>query len=308
MNLDIIMRKRYILENTKINTEILKAIETVTYRNDMLKLFAMLTMLIDHIGYMFFPEYQIFRTIGRLAFPIFAYQLSVGYMKTSNLKKYASRLLGFALISQIPYSFFSPNLEFKPFNLNIMFTLLSALGILYVYDIGIAKIGSFKSNKNYTELFFAAASFLGVFAMLIAPELLEIISNRKFRLEYGVYGLFMILLFHIYKDKKAPMVISYVLLSLFYAYFTAANLLAANSFKSTWTYLFSFGTVWKEMIYLKSHLPKHESIFFQSRSIFALIPIYTFQLSKIQIKINKYIGYLFYPVHITILLVIAKFI
>lgn len=124
-----------------------------------------------------------------------------------------------------------------------MFTLLLALGILYVYDIGTAKIDSFKSNKNYTELFF-----------------------------------------------------------------TTANLLAANSFKSTWTYLFSFGTVWKEMIYLKSHLPKHESIFFQSRSIFALIPIYTFQLSKIQIKINKYIGYLFYPVHITILLVIAKFI
>lgn len=52
------MGKRYILENTKINSEIPKAIETVTYRNDMLKLFAMLTMLIHHVGYMFFPEYQ----------------------------------------------------------------------------------------------------------------------------------------------------------------------------------------------------------------------------------------------------------
>lgn len=58
MNLGIMMGKRYILENTKINSEIPKAIETVTYRNDMLKLFAMLTMLIHHVGYMFFPEYQ----------------------------------------------------------------------------------------------------------------------------------------------------------------------------------------------------------------------------------------------------------
>lgn len=70
------------MKNNIINTEIPKAIETVTYRNDTLKLFAMLTMLIDHIGYMFFPKYRIFRTIGGLAFPIFAYQLSVGYMKT----------------------------------------------------------------------------------------------------------------------------------------------------------------------------------------------------------------------------------
>ena len=307
-SLRIMMKERYVLENNIINTEIPKAIETVTYRNDMLKLFAILTMLIDHIGYMFFPKYRIFRTIGRLAFPIFAYQLSVGYIKTSNLKKYASRLLSFALISQIPYSFFSPNLKFEPFNLNIMFTLLSALGILYVYDMGAAKIKSFKISKNYTELFFAAASFLGVFTMLIVPEILEVISNGKFSLEYGVYGLLMILVFHIYKDKKASMVVSYALLSMFYAYFTAVKVLAADSLKIVWTYLFSFSTVWEKILYLGGGLPRLEGFFFQSRSMFALIPIYTFELSEIRIKINKYIGYLFYPVHITVLLIIAKFI
>lgn len=296
------------MENTAINKKIPKDIEIVTYRNDTLKLFAMLTMLIDHIGYMFFPKYRIFRTIGRLAFPIFAYQLSVGYMKTSDLKRYASRLLGFALISQIPYSFFSPSLEFEPFNLNIMFTLLSALGILYVYDMGAAKINSFKNNKNYTELFYAAAAFLGVFAMLIVPELLEIISGSKFRLEYGIYGLLMILLFHIYKDKRPAMVISYLLLSMFYSYFTAVKLLAANSLKSMWTYLFSFGTVWGKIIYFRGGLPNLEGFFFQTRSIFALIPIYKFELYDGRIKLNKYVGYLFYPVHITILLIIAKFI
>ena len=38
---------------------------------NMLKIIAAISMLIDHIGYMFFPDVIIFRIIGRLAFPIF---------------------------------------------------------------------------------------------------------------------------------------------------------------------------------------------------------------------------------------------
>jgi hypothetical protein len=37
-------------------------------RNDILKVIAMVTMLIDHIGYLFFPNMMILRTIGRIAF------------------------------------------------------------------------------------------------------------------------------------------------------------------------------------------------------------------------------------------------
>ena len=64
-----------------------KLLQKTSYRNDVLKILAMVTMLIDHVGYMFFPGQMIYRTIGRLAFPIFAYQIAIGYSKTSNLKK-----------------------------------------------------------------------------------------------------------------------------------------------------------------------------------------------------------------------------
>ncbi|MPM81320.1 hypothetical protein SDC9_128372 [bioreactor metagenome] len=305
------------MDSAIVNTELSKtkkAAATAPYRDDMMKLLAMITMLIDHIGYIFFPDYRIFRTIGRLAFPIFAYQLSVGYIKTSSLKKYASRLLVFGLISQIPYSFFSPDLKFAPFNLNIMFTLLTALGILRLYDMGIDKIKSFKSNNSYTDLFFGAAAFLGILAALVVPELLEVLSDSKFRLEYGIYGLLMMLLFHINRNKRASMVISYVFLSLFYSYFTGVKLLAPNSLdwtkklKITWDYLFRFDDVWKRIVNYRGGLAKLEGFFFQSRSIFALIPIYTFGLLDVRIRLNKYIGYIFYPLHITILLLIAKFI
>lgn len=50
----------------------------------MIKKIALLTMLIDHVGYLFFPEQVLFKTIGRIAFPIFAYQISIGLHSTSN--------------------------------------------------------------------------------------------------------------------------------------------------------------------------------------------------------------------------------
>lgn len=40
---------------------------------DYLKLVAIVTMIIDHVGYYLFPEFQILRWIGRFAFPLFLF-------------------------------------------------------------------------------------------------------------------------------------------------------------------------------------------------------------------------------------------
>ena len=70
----------------------------------LLKYIAIITMLIDHIGLRFASGnlYFILRYIGRIAFPIFAFQIVEGYKHTSNLDKYKKRLFIFALISEIP--------------------------------------------------------------------------------------------------------------------------------------------------------------------------------------------------------------
>ena len=97
---------------------------------DFLKLVAVVSMLIDHIGGAFFPEMGLFRWVGRLAFPIFCYCLTVGLLYTRSVKNYLLRLGIFALVSQPfyilavhPASAFWESLT----NWNIFFTLFFSL-------------------------------------------------------------------------------------------------------------------------------------------------------------------------------------
>lgn len=117
----------------------------------VLKIIAIVTMTFDHTGYLIFGDFSYFNYIGRLAFPIFAFQISQGYIHTKNLKKYLSRLLIFAVISQIPFTLFLcsrsevvpiseiPNILYNSFilwssTLNIFFTLIIGLIAIIVYD------------------------------------------------------------------------------------------------------------------------------------------------------------------------------
>jgi hypothetical protein len=75
--------------------------------------------------------------IGRLAAPIFMFCIANGYMHTSNVKKYISRIIIFALISQIPYILFfrvGMEMDFKDIGLNILFTLALGLIAIYAFD------------------------------------------------------------------------------------------------------------------------------------------------------------------------------
>ena len=96
---------------------------------NFIKLVAILSMTADHVGSAFFPEYPVFRWIGRIAFPLFCYCLTVGMLYTHDIKKYLLRLGAFALISQ-PFwilAFNADDFWGNLWNLNIFFTLLVSL-------------------------------------------------------------------------------------------------------------------------------------------------------------------------------------
>ncbi len=99
-----------------------------------LKCVAIVTMLIDHVGAIFFPEYLIFRYIGRIAFPIFCFLLVEGFFHTRDIRKYMFRLGIFALISEIPYdlAFRGVALEFE--KQNVFFTLFIGVALMYALE------------------------------------------------------------------------------------------------------------------------------------------------------------------------------
>ena len=68
-----------------------------------LKIIALLTMLIDHIGVLLFPDIAALRIIGRIAFPIFAYLIAEGCIYTKNKWKYFRNVFTTCIIYQIVF-------------------------------------------------------------------------------------------------------------------------------------------------------------------------------------------------------------
>ena len=70
---------------------------------EWLKIIACLTMLIDHIGAVFFPGQLAWRMVGRIAFPIYCFLLAEGLARTRNMKRYGIRLAIGAVLAEIPF-------------------------------------------------------------------------------------------------------------------------------------------------------------------------------------------------------------
>lgn len=145
-----------------------------------LKIIAIIAMTFNHIAHVFGAEmpdwlYFLFMMPGGLTFPIMAYFMSEGYRYTSNFKRYAGRLLIFALISLFPYIYALDA------SLNVLFTLLLGLFILYLSD-------PLKSNTMFHIAF--------LIAILIS-----------YNCDWGLIGVPMILYYHRYRESRIRRVI-----------------------------------------------------------------------------------------------------
>ena len=137
-----------------------------------LKIIAMLTMLIDHIGYILCPRVMIFRIIGRTALPIFAFMIAEGCIYTKNRLKYFLSIFVLAVICQTGYFVAGLGVD-----LSILVTFSYSLVIIFSLQNLRAKI----SDGRKSEILFS--SLLSVFAVGITY-----VMNRQFRVDYGFWG------------------------------------------------------------------------------------------------------------------------
>ena len=240
-----------------------------------LKIIAMVTMLIDHIGavmiekgilkcrdYAGYGDHiklikeldTITRLIGRIAFPIFCFLLVEGFVHTRSRGKYLLRLFILALISEVPFdlafrlSYYNMTLQ------NVCFTLFLGVLMLTFWEIIIQK-----PVEDPWECFIKAELFRKVLAIYVV--LLTMIFAAVFKVDYEALGIALIFAFYIFRKQ------------LFKRNVTASMILLCG---------------------------KPLEVF----GITALIPIQEYNGER-GLKL-KYLFYDFYPVHIMLLVLLRK--
>ena len=199
-------------------------------------------MFLDHYHYVIGGS-EILNVVGRIAFPIFAFTLSEGYVHTRSLKKYLLRLFIFAVSIQMPSILFGYD-----YPMNIFFTLF----------LGLLSICIFNLKKMNVILKIILIGFILFF-------------SQKFKLDYGIYGILVIINFNIFRNNKFKILMNFLVLNIY-------NVIFPKVFDLPDTQLFS---------------------------LISLVFIFMYNGEKG--RSMKYFFYLFYPIHFFILEVI-KFI
>lgn len=157
-------------------------------QRQFIQVMAALTMLIDHIGAVFFPTVLGFRAIGRLSFPLFAFGIAQGVTHTSDFRKYMIRILLAAAVSQPIYMKL-----FGMTQLNPLFMLAWGAMALYLWH---------KGKKILSYLFLIGCCFVDM--------------------SYGWYGVWTIFFFGYYGSKESLCFYGQVVLNVLYGLTTGA--------------------------------------------------------------------------------------
>ncbi len=167
---------------------------------NQLRFLALFFMLLDHMWATVISGQLWMTCVGRLAFPIFAFQISEGFLHTSNVRSYAKRLLVFALIAEIPFNLMLSGSWIFPFHQNVLFTLLLGL-------VSIAMLDEARKEPTVQKW---AKTLIIVFLCLLVSTLGLV--------DYGAMGVVTVILFYLargFKGAKLVQLAGMILLNCF---------------------------------------------------------------------------------------------
>lgn len=150
-----------------------------TFSGSVLKIIAIVSMVIDHCAYFLMDNnstlYEAMRCVGRIAFPVFAFLIAEGFAYTHNRKRYFTRLLVFAVISEVSWCL----LNGADGTHNVMFTL--ALGV-----VALAVLEKLKENSVLCGIAILSIAYLATWSGV----------------DYEWRGILMILVFNLLRNQN----------------------------------------------------------------------------------------------------------
>ena len=234
-----------------------------------LHIIAMTLMLMDHLWATLLPAQEWLTCAGRLAFPIFAFMAVEGYFHTRSFKKYALRMLLFAVLSEVPFDLMYGGTWFYPVHQNVIWTLL--LGLLGIHLMENAR----KKQKIWLTLLVsvlavAAGGLLGTLCMV----------------DYYGAGVLTVFLFYFFRGRKWWCLLGQAVA----LYWVNVELLGG-------------------LMYPVQLLGMDLELCQQGLALLALIPIWLYRGRQgYHSKPFQYACYGFYPVHMLVLVLTLNFV
>lgn len=227
-----------------------------------LHVMAMLLMLCDHLWATVVPGNDWLTCLGRLAYPIFAFLLVEGYFHTRSLKKYALRLLVWALLSEIPFDLVMGSAVFYPLHQNVLWTFLISLGLIHLNEKAKG------AGKRWLRVLAAAGTVL-----------LGFLLGLLTMVDYHYAGIFTVLTFYFFRGRHwwcflgQALLLAYINVEILAGYVYELHLLG--------------GTFYFER---------------QALALLALIPIWLYRGKQgSHSRAFQYFCYGFYPMHLLVL-------
>jgi len=156
----------------------------------MIKLVALIAMVTDHVGLAFFPENPVFRIIGRLSMPLFAYAIARGFAsaeKHDTKRRYVRNMAVCAVAASIPFSVMVAYGRGLTLGLDA-FTKPPALDTCFTWTLALVLLCATKLYKEGRRRAFLAC-VVGVAAALAtggADFVMQGFAGNA--MDYGLYG------------------------------------------------------------------------------------------------------------------------
>lgn len=159
---------------------------------DVIKIIALITMVIDHIGHILYPYNPDLRIIGRTTFPLFSFLIAYHLSQKDLFKKYILRLLPFAILSTLLIAPFEVLIK-GYFRLNIFWSFLVAIAPLFI-------IKKTKNFKKYLRIFITTLGFI-------------LFASISFLCDYKLCGFLLTIFFYAYFKTKKIVFIPFLILT-----------------------------------------------------------------------------------------------